>query len=137
MFGPEFLVAFDLDLRHDFKAGLKVPGLPFMGMQISDPRLRHRNETQPFGFFAEVLGNQSVDNVVLDLLFEALTNDRCRNMPSAKSRDTRQLLIFLDQRLGLTGDVLGRNLNFKVAFGAGSSFGWTHELPFLIECKEG
>src|SRR5215471_19647753 len=127
MLGAELLVAFDLDLRHDFKAGLKVPGLAFMGVQIGDPRLRHRNESQPFRLLAEELGNQSVDNVVLNLLFETLTNDGCGDMSSPESRDARQLLIFLHQGLGLPRNVLGWNLDFNLALRAGSSFGWTHE----------
>src|ERR1019366_5281575 len=48
---------------------------------------------------------------------KTLANNRRRNMAAPEAGNTRHLLIFLDQRIGLPVDILDRNLNLNLAFG--------------------
>src|SRR5581483_3648587 len=113
----QFLVALHLDLRHDLEAGLELQRLAFVRVQVGDAGLRNRDQAETLGLLAEVFGDERVHNVVLDFLREALADDGGRNMAAAKTRDARQLLIFLDQGVGFASDFLGRNLNFDFSLG--------------------
>jgi hypothetical protein len=77
---------------------------------------------QPLGLLPEVARDQRLDHVGLDLLRKTLANDRRRNMAAPEAGNTRYLLIFLDQRIGLPVDIGDRNLHLNLAFG-GAFFG--------------
>ncbi len=109
MIGPKFFVAFYFDLGHDFEAGLEVHPFALMHMQIRDPRLRNRNQPLAFRFLPEVLGHQSVHNVVLNILSEALTDDRRRHMPAPKTRNAGEFLILLNQGVSFARHFFGWN----------------------------
>src|SRR6202165_1086086 len=51
-----------------------------------------------------------------------ISSERRRNMPAPEAGNTRYLLIFLDQRIGLPVDIRDRNLHLNLAFG-GAFFG--------------
>ena len=58
-------------------------------------------------------------------------------MSAAESGNPRELLIFLDQSIGLARDFIGGDFDLKFAFCAVCDFGWRHGLPFAeIEFKE-
>src|SRR5436190_17920170 len=130
MLGAKLFVAFHLDLRHDFETGFKVQALAVVHMQIGDARLRDGDQAETLGFLAEEFGHKRIDNIVLDLLLEALPHNRRRYMAAAESRNAGKLLILLNENIGFARNFLGGNLNFNFALRALDSFGWTHWIPF-------
>src|SRR6267378_4703467 len=77
---------------------------------------------QPLCLLPEVARDQRLDHVGLDLFRKPLANNRRRNMAAPEAGNTRYLLIFLDQRIGLPVDIRDRNLNLNLALG-GAFFG--------------
>jgi hypothetical protein len=130
--GSEFLVPSNLDLRHDFETGLEMQTLAIMDMEIGDARLRYGAEPKALGFLPEVLGHEGVDDIVLNVLLEALSDNGGWNMAAAEAGDAGKFLVLLNESVGLANDFLGGNLNFDLPFRAFGSFGWTHGLPFQI-----
>src|SRR5215831_16549250 len=107
-----------------------------MDMEISDARLGDGTQSKALSFLAEVLGHECVDDIVLNVLLEALADDRGGNMALAEARNAGEFLVLLNESIGLASDFLGGNLDFDFPFRALGSFGWTHGLPFQFEFKE-
>ncbi len=126
LFGAQFLVALDLDLGHDFKAGLEAQRFVVLQVEIGDLRLRYRDQALLVGFFAEVAGDQRFHHVALQVLGKTLADDGCGHMSAAEAGDTRQLLIFLDQGCGLAVYFLDGNLNRNLPPGAAGGFSGAH-----------
>src|SRR5579859_1220261 len=74
-------------------------------------------QAETLRFAPEKLGNQSFDHVGLDFFGKTLADNRRGNVAAAEAGNSRHLLIFLDQRVGLPVDVLDGNLNYDLAFG--------------------
>ena len=51
-------------------------------------------------------------------------------MAATKSGNSSELLVFLDQSVGFTGDFFGGNFDFDLSLRACGGFSWTHYLPF-------
>src|SRR5277367_5464147 len=90
-------------------------------MQIGDSRLRYRMQAQPLRFLAEKPRNKRFDHIGFDFFRETLTDDGRRNVAAAEAGNAGHLLIFLDQRFGLSIDVRDRNLNSDFALGAAAA----------------
>jgi len=95
-------------------------------MQISDSRLRDGNKAKFVGLLAKVPRHQRVDHVILDLCREALADDGGGYVPTPETRKPSQFLIFLNQRLGLAGHLLGWNLDLDLALCVALGFGGAH-----------
>src|SRR6266567_1077719 len=130
MIGAQFLVPFNFDLGHDFEAGLEMQAFTIVRVQVRHPGLRNRHQAEPLCFFAEILGNERVYNVILYVLRKPLANDGSRHMAATKSRNAGELLVFLDQNVSFAGDFLRGNFDFDLSLRACGGFSWTHYLPF-------
>src|SRR6266496_6430375 len=136
MIGAQFLVPFDFDFWHDFEAGLEMQAFTIVRVQVGDAGLRNRHQAEPLGFFAEIFRNECVNDIILYVLRKPLANDGGRHMAAAKSRNTGQLLVFLDQRVGFAGDFLRRHFDFDLSLRAYGGFSWTHSRPFILQMCE-
>src|SRR6266576_2112568 len=144
MVGAKLLIAFDDDLGHDLEAGLEAQWFAVMDVQVGDLRLRNRYQALLLGLFAEIARNQSFDHVALEVFFEALFDDRTRDMAGAEAWQSRHLLIFLDNDIHFAGDFVGRNFDRDLALDAvlllrvgGFSFCGTHVMTSRLACNVG
>jgi hypothetical protein len=126
MLGAQLFVAFDLDLGHHFKAGLEMETFALVNVQIGYARLGDGDKALPLGFLAKVFGNKRVHNIVLNVLREALPDDRGGHVAAAEPGNPGQLAIFLNQSFGFARDFFSWNLDFDFASRVVYSFGWTH-----------
>ncbi len=115
--GAQIFVAFRFDLRQHFKGGLETQRFALVQVQVGDPRLRYGMQAQALGLLPEVARDQRLDHIGLDLFGKTLANNRRGNMAAPETGNASHLLIFLDQRFGLAGDVRDWNLNLNLAFG--------------------
>src|SRR6516164_873175 len=84
-------------------------------------------QPEPLRLVAEKPRDQRLNDVGFDFLRETLTDNRRRHMPAAEAWQAGHLLIFLNQRFGLTHDFFGRYLDLNLALGrAFFSFGGAH-----------
>src|SRR5712672_1531548 len=118
MFGPQFLVVLNFDLRHNLKTRLEAHGLARMRVQVGHPRLRDRNESEAISFLAEVPGYQGVNNIVLNVLGKTLANNGCGNVAQPEAGNSRHLPVFLDYRIALARNLFRWNFDFDLAFWA-------------------
>ena len=137
--GAQFLVAFDLDLGHHLEAGLEAQRLAVVNVQVGDPRLRDRNQSQLLRLFAEVARHQSLNHIALEVFLEALPDDGSGHVPGAESRQPRHLLILLDDDFSFASNFLGRDLDRNLALDAvfvllrhSTCFCGTHVYPFSV-----
>ena len=100
-----------MNLRQDLERRLEFQGLAFVDVQVGNPGLRHRRQMLLLGFFAEIAGNQGVDNLALDVLSKALANDGGRNLAFAEAGNARQLLIAVHHAVGLRSYYVSGNLD--------------------------
>src|SRR5208282_1086134 len=113
--GAQIFVALDLNLGQNFEAGLESQRLAVVDVKIGDARLRNWNQALLLSFPAKVLGDEGFDHVVLETIAETLADDRGGNVPGAKARQPRTLLIALNLQLGFTGNFGGRDLDGDLA----------------------
>ena len=132
LFGAQFFVAFDLDLGHHFKAGFEAQRLVVLQVEIGDLRLRHRDQTLLVGFFAEVARDQGFDHITLQVFGKTLADDGGGHMSAAEAGDARQLLIFLDQGIGLAIYFFDGNFNLRSPAGCCWWSQWGSHLPFRL-----
>ena len=132
LLGPQFLVALDLDLGHHFKTGFEAQGFVVLQVEVGDLWLRHRDQALLVGLFAEVARDQGLDHVALQVLGKTLADDGGGHVPAAEARDTRQLLIFLDQGFGLAGYFLERDFNLRSPAWCCCWSQWGSHLPFRL-----
>src|SRR5207302_11294855 len=119
-------VAFDLDLWHDLETGFEPQRFTFMQVQVGDPWLRDRDQTLLSRFFAKVARDQGFHDIALQVLGETLANDGGGHVSSAKTRQTGELLILLNQRIGFTSDFSSGNFNLDFPFCVAGSFCGAH-----------
>ena len=103
-----------------------------MDVQIGDARLRNWNESLLFSFPAEVFRDQSLRHVILEAFAEALADDGCGHVSSAKARQPRTLLIALNLQLGFTDNFGCGNLNRNLSLDCVLGFRGAH----IVECKD-
>ena len=138
MVGAQLFVALDHDLGHDLEAGLEAQRLAVMNVQVGDLGLRHRNQAELFGFFAEVARDQGLDHVAFQIFFEALLDDGRGHVAGAEAGQARDFLILLDDRFRFASDFLGGDFDRDLALDAVLSsrrswrrlFLWDSLLPF-------
>ena len=126
LFGAQLLVALDLDFGHHFKAGLEAQRFVVLQVQIGDLRLRHRDQSLLVGLFAEVAGDEGLDHIALQVFGKTLADDGGGHMSAAEAGDARQLLIFLDQGIGLAVYFLDGNFNRDLPPGAAAGLSGAH-----------
>src|SRR6266478_3596000 len=117
LIGAQLFVALQLDFRQHLKGSFEPQRLALVQAQVRHPRLRYGMNAQPLSLLPEVARDQRLDHVGLDLFRKALANNRRRNMAAPEAGNTRYLLIFLDQRIGLPVDVRDGNLHLNLALG--------------------
>ena len=117
--GREFEFGQDLEGRFEFQR------LAFVDVKVGNPGLRNRSQVLFLGFFAEVAGNQRVDDLALNIVSETLANHRGRNLAFAEARHARQLLIAVHDAFGFGFHYISRNLDGKFALAGIGLFGGT------------
>ena len=132
LFRAQLFVAFDLDLGHDFKAGLEAQRLVVLNVEIGDLRLRHRDQSLLVGFFAEVARDQSFHHIALQIFRKPLADNGGGHMSAAEARDARQLLIFLDQGIRSRGLLPRREFQPRSPAGCCCWSQWGSHLPFRL-----
>ena len=78
------------------------------------------------GFFAEVAWYEGFDHVTFQVFGKTLPDDRRRHMPAAEAGNARQLLILLNNCLGLAIYVLDGNFNRNFPPGAAAGLSGAH-----------
>ena len=84
-------------------------------MKICDSRLRYRREAPFLNLFTKVLGDQRLDDFLLQLVGKAAANQTCRSLAAPKARYASHLLVAGNKRLEFARDSLGRNFNRELA----------------------
>jgi hypothetical protein len=133
LIGTQVFVSLDRDFGHNLESCLEAKRFAVLDVEIAYPRLRDGNQALFFGRLAEKAGNEGLDDLALNILRKALTNDGGRNMASAEPGKTGMLLILLNQRLGSASDFPGWNFDLYFPFSTLGGFGRTHFVPFTAD----
>ena len=107
----------ELDFRQNLESRFEAQGLAIVQVQVGHPRLRYGMQTQSLSLLPEETRNQRFNHVGFDLFGKTLADDGRRNMAAPEAGNACQLLIFLDQRIGLAIDIRDRDFDLNLALG--------------------